>query len=125
MRVSSRLEGSVPTLQLIPRTLDSLFRARYPLGTAVCRISIPMPQPHTAFVATERSTVQTLVHAPQGIESACERRVRVVRHAITQRGGAHAGSLAYICRHVYARRCGELSDGCFGAHLIPLRQRAV
>src|SRR5262249_41413025 len=76
--------------------------------------------PHSRLVAAERSTVAPLVHAPQPVEPARVRGVRVIHDPVLAREGAHSRSLAQKRRDVGPDRLRKDRNGAVGIEARPL-----
>src|SRR5579884_2802968 len=70
----------------------------------------PAP-PRSGLVATLGRAVEPLVHAPQPVDTARIRRVRVVDDAVLERERAHPGVLADVGGDVGAAHRRVLADG--------------
>src|SRR6185503_4573445 len=83
------------------------------------RVLIAVTQPHAALITSQRRAVEPLIHAPETIEPARERGIRVIDDAVAQRERAHPRTLAQKRRHVGAGGGGNLTDRRLAAQLFP------
>src|SRR5436190_17633353 len=65
--------------------------------------------PDAGLVASLRSAVEPLVHAPQAVQSTGIGGIGVVDNAVIERERAHARPLAYVCVHVGSAHGSELT----------------
>src|ERR1700722_2292006 len=97
MRMLSRSCRGTVTVEALPRTvlaMITLYRETPSLTGAAAVVLVMATPPMASFVAPLGSAVEPLPHAPQSIQPARIRRIRVVDDAILQNEGTHPRPLA-------------------------------
>src|SRR5919109_2172840 len=74
----------------------------------VVAVLVAAAKPEVGLVASQWRAVEPLVHAPERVQAAGERGIRVVDDAVLERERAHARLLAYIRRRIGSRHGCEL-----------------
>src|SRR5438093_3169639 len=90
---------------------------RVPNSVAVLVMTAP---PYAGLVAPQRRSVEPLIHAPEPVEPARIRRVRVVDGAVLEDERAHPGRFAQERRDVRPDGVSEFRDWTIGIEARPL-----